>query len=103
MGLGTILTNNEIKGIAKLIRSLENRETLLNGTTRKISYQEGGFLSFLTPLMTAGLPLIKSILTPLAKSVLAPLGLTAVTSCSYLKEKFWIRHNCTDNFKRRNG
>ena len=39
-------------------------------TTRKITGQEGGFLYFLRPLMTAGL------LTPLAKSVLLPLGLS---------------------------
>ena len=29
--------------------------------------QEGGFLNFLRPLMTAGLPLLKSLLTSLAK------------------------------------
>ena len=39
-------------------------------TTRKITGQEGRFLYFLRPLMTAGL------LTPLAKSVLLPLGLS---------------------------
>ena len=32
-------------------------------------------MNFLRPLITAGLPLIKSVLTPLAKSVLLPLGL----------------------------
>ena len=30
------LTNKEIKYITKVIRSLENRETLLKGTTRKL-------------------------------------------------------------------
>ena len=40
----------------KVIKSLENREILLKGTTRKITSQEGGFLNFLRPLMTAWLP-----------------------------------------------
>ena len=32
--------------------------------------------------MTAGLPLMKNLLTPLAKNVLVPLGLTAVVSAT---------------------
>ena len=61
-GSGITLTNNEIKNIMKVIYSLENRGILLKGTTRKI---------------TAGLPLMKSVLTTLAKSVFLPLGLSA--------------------------
>ena len=38
---------------------------LLNGTTRKITSQEGGRLSFIRPLMTGALPLMKSV-TPSA-------------------------------------
>ena len=53
-----------------MIKSLENTGILLKGTTRNITNQEGGFLSFLRPLMTSGLPLMKSVLTPLAKSAL---------------------------------
>ena len=37
------LTNNKIKYILKVIKSLENREILLKGTTRKITSQQGGF------------------------------------------------------------
>ena len=48
----------------KAIKSLENRNCIKE-TTRKISSQGGEFLNFLRPLMTAGLPLMKSILTPL--------------------------------------
>ena len=51
------LSNNEII-IVKIIRSLENRGILLKGTIRKITSQDGEFLSFLRPLMTAGLPLM---------------------------------------------
>ena len=51
----------------KVIKSLENRGLLSKGTTRRINSQEGWFLNFLRPLMTTGLPLIKSVLTPVAK------------------------------------
>ena len=69
-GAGITLTNNEIKDIMTVTKSSENRGTLLKETTRKITSQEGGFLNFLRPLMTAGLLLMKSVLTPLDKSVL---------------------------------
>ena len=58
----------------KIIKSLENRGILLEGTIIKITSQEGGFLNFLRPLMTGSLPLMTSVLSPLAKSVLIPLG-----------------------------
>ena len=65
-GSGTTLTNNKIKDVIKVIKSLENRGTLLKGTTAKATSQKG-FLNFLRPLMTADLPLMKSVLTSLAK------------------------------------
>ena len=40
----------------KLIKSLENREILLKGTTRKTISQEGGFLNIFRPSMAVGLP-----------------------------------------------
>ena len=64
----------------KVIKSLENREILLKGTTRKIPSQEGGLLNFFRLLMAAGLLLMKNVLTRLSKSVLLPLGLTAAVS-----------------------
>ena len=66
----------------KVIKSLENRGILLKGTTRKITSQEGGFSNFLRPLMTAGLPLMRTMLTPLAKCVLLPLRLSAGMSAA---------------------
>ena len=43
--------------------------------------QSGGFLGrLLSPLLKAGLPLIKNVIKPLAKSVSIPLGLTAAAS-----------------------
>ena len=50
-GSETTLTNNEIKYIIKVIKSLENRAILLKGTNRKIISQERRFLKFLRLLM----------------------------------------------------
>ena len=80
---GITLTNNEIKDIMKVVKSLENREILLKGTTTKITSQEGGFLNILWSLMTAVLQLMKSLLTPLAKSVLLLSGLSKAMSATY--------------------
>ena len=52
-----------------MIRSWENIEILLKGTTKKLGSQKGGPLNFLKQLM--------SILTSLAENVLVPLELTA--------------------------
>ena len=54
----------------------------MKGTSRKITSQEGGFLNFLRPLMTAVLPLMKSVITQLVKSVLLPLAVTAAASAT---------------------
>ena len=48
-GSGVTLTNNEIKDIIKVIRSLEKRGILLNETKRKIASQKGEVLNFLKP------------------------------------------------------
>ena len=81
-GTEIILNDNEIKDIIKEIKYLENRHILLKGTNGRTTSQEGGFKNFLRPLMTAGLPLMKSALMPLAKSVLLPLGLSAGMSAA---------------------
>ena len=61
-GLGITLTNNEIKEVIKVIKSIENSGILFKGTTRKITSQEGGFLNFPKLSMTVVLPLMKSLL-----------------------------------------
>ena len=66
----------------KVIKSLENRGNLLRGTTKKYISREERFLNFLRPLLTAGLRLLKSVLTLLAKNVLLTLGLTAAESAT---------------------
>ena len=67
--------------------------------------QEWGFLNFLRPLMTAGLPLMKNVLTQLAKNVLLPFGLSAWVSATdtAIQKNSWIRKYSINNFKWRNG
>ena len=72
-GSGITLKNNEIKDIIKVIKSIENTGISLKGK---------GFLNFLRPLITAGLPLMKGVFTPLAKSVLLSVGLSAGMSAA---------------------
>ena len=79
------------KDIMKGIQSLENRESLLNRITTKITSQEGGFLNSLRPLMTAVLPLMKSVLGTLFKSVLLPFGLSGMAADAAIQKKlFWL-------------
>ena len=61
---------------------LENRGIFSKGTIKKIANHVGGFLNFLTPLISIDLPLMKNLLIPLANSVLVPLGLKAVVSAT---------------------
>ena len=54
-------------------------------TLRKVTSQEGGFLNFLRPWMSAGLKLMKKVVKPM----------------SYSKENFGIRDDWTDNLERK--
>ena len=56
MGSGITVTNKKIIDIVKVVKSLEHRGILLKETAMKFSSQEGGFLNFLRPLITTGLP-----------------------------------------------
>ena len=49
-GSGITLTNNEVKYIIKVIKSLERRGILLKETITKITSKNGRFLNFLRPL-----------------------------------------------------
>ena len=74
-GSGLPIVNNELKDIIKAIKSLENRQHLLEGSTEKDINQTGGFLG---PLMRVALPLMKNVLISLAQNVLLSLGVIAV-------------------------
>ena len=76
-GSGITLSNNEIKDIMKVIKSLENTATLLKGTTKKRTSQAVKFINIFRPLMTASLQLMKNLLTPFPKKILIPLILSA--------------------------
>ena len=93
-GSGIMLTNNEIKDIIKIIRSLENRSILMKETTEKNNSQDRAlFNHFLGPLMKIGLPLMKNIPTKLAESILLPLGLTTGVSVTdtVIQKKIWSK------------
>ena len=51
--------------------------------------------------MTAGLPLMKSVLAPIAKRVLITLAVASATDDAIQKNP-WIRNDCTDNLQWRN-
>ena len=74
LGTGITLTDNKIKDIMKVIKSLENRGILLK---KNLLVKKEDFKTFLDHYMTVGLPLLKRVLTPLAKSVLLLLGFSA--------------------------
>ena len=103
-GTGTTLTDNEIKYIVKVIKPLKNKWILLKGNTENITIQEGGFLNFLRPLMTARLPLMKTVLTPLGKNVLLPFRLISGISAAaqQFRRTLWIRNYSIYNFEWRN-
>ena len=68
-----------LKDFMKVINSLE-KGILSKKNNRKIRCQKEGFLDFLRPLLTTGLPLMEILLTPLVRSILMPLGLLAAVS-----------------------
>ena len=51
--------------------------------------------------MTAGLPLMKSVLAPIPKRVLITLAVALATDDAIPKNP-WIRNDCTDNLQWRN-
>ena len=67
--------NNETEDMMKVIRSLENEIIQLKKTKAKLLVKKEDFL-------TAGLTLIKNVLTLLAKSALKPLRLIATASAT---------------------
>ena len=60
---GITLKISEIEDIVKVIKSIENREILLTGTTRKITSQEDKFIKFSLAIDNSCLPLIKNVRT----------------------------------------
>ena len=74
---GTTPAIVEIKDIAKVTASSENREILLKGTTTNVINTKKGFLA---SLIRVGISLTKNVRAPLAKKVLLPLGGTVVAS-----------------------
>ena len=77
-----LLTERQVSSIRKSFENNSPANIKFSKTQLSKMIQSGGFLGkLLGPLLKAGLPLIKNVITPLAKSVLIPLGLTAPVSC----------------------
>ena len=78
-----LLTDRQVSSICKAFANNSSVDIKFSKTQLSKMIQSGGFLGkLLGPLLKAGLPLIKNLITPLAKSVLIPLGLTAAASAA---------------------
>ena len=78
-----LLTNGQVANLRKAFTKNTSTDIMLSKTQLPKMIQSGGFLGrLLSPLLRAGLPLMKSVIKPLAKNVLLPLGLTAAASAA---------------------
>ena len=78
-----LLTDRQICSIRKAFSNNSSVDIKFSKTQLSKMIQSGEFLGkLLGPLLKAGLPLTKKVITPLAKSVLIPLGLTATASAA---------------------
>ena len=78
-----LLTNRQVANIPQAFAKNTSTYIKLSKTQLSKMMQSGGFLGkLLGPLLKAGLPLMKNVMTPLAKSVLITLGLTAAASAA---------------------
>ena len=78
-----MLTTRQVSSIRKVFSNTSSPDIKFSKTQLSKKIQPGGILDkLLSPLLKAGLPLIKNVITSLAKSVLIPLGLTAAGSAA---------------------
>ena len=78
-----LLTNRQVSSIRKAFTNNSSVDIKFSKAHLSKMIQSGGCLGkLLGPLLKAGLPLMKTVITPLAKSVLIPLGLTAAASAA---------------------
>ena len=78
-----LLINRQVSSIRKAFANNSFVDIKFSKAQLSKMIQSGGFLGkLLGPLLKAGLPLMKSVITPLAKSVLIPLGLTAAAAAA---------------------
>ena len=76
-----LLTDRQVSTILKVFSNNSSDNIKFSKTQLSKFIQSGGFLAkVFGPLLKAGLPLIKNVITPSAKSVLILLGLTAAAA-----------------------
>ena len=78
-----LLTNRQVANICKAFTNHSSIDIKLSKSQLSTMIQSGGFLGrLLSPLLKAGLRLIKNVIKPIAKSVLIPLRSTAAASAA---------------------
>ena len=78
-----LLTDRQVSSIRKVFANNSSADIKFSKTQLSKMIQSGGFLGkIFGPLLKAGLPLIKNVITPLAKSVLVILVLKAAASAA---------------------
>ena len=76
-----LLTDRQVSSIGKVFLNNSSVDIKFSKTQlSKMIQSEGCLGKLLGPLLKAGLPLVKNVITPLAKSVLIPLEPTVVAS-----------------------
>ena len=84
-----LLTDRQVSTILKVFSNNSSDNIKFSKTQLSKFIQSGGFLAkVFGPLLKAGLPLIKNVITPLAKSVLILLGLTAAAADAGIHKKY---------------
>ena len=84
-----LLTDRGVSTILKVFSNNSSDNIKFSKTQLSKVIQSGGLLAkVFGPLLKAGLPLIKNVLTPLAKSVLILLGLTAAAADAGIHKKY---------------
>ena len=84
-----LLTDREVSTILKVFSNNSSDNIKFSKTQLSKVIQSGGLLAkVFGPLLKAGLPLTKNVITPLAKSVLILLGLTAAAADAGIHKKY---------------
>ena len=84
-----LLTDRQVSTILKVFSNNSSDNIKFSKTQLSKVIQSGGLLAkVFGPLLKAGLPLIKNVITPLAKSVLILLGLTAAAADAGIHKKY---------------
>ena len=78
-----LLTNRQVENLRKAFANNSSIDIKLSKTQLSKMIQSRGFLGrLLSPLLKAGLPLMKNVIKQLSKNALIPLGFTAAAAAA---------------------